>query len=84
MENDPRSNTASATAVTFGDTTLTTTTTTDSTNLTTGEQSSDQRRDILPIVYDVQSIPTIGGGGITQINRGGIGRPRPSITSMFN
>ncbi|CAF0737724.1 unnamed protein product [Adineta steineri] len=54
----------------------TTTTTNESTNITM-EQSNDQRRDILPIVYDVQSIPTINTGGPPQINRGGVGRSRP-------
>ncbi len=47
------------------------------------EQTADQRRDILPIVYDVQSIPTIGSGGPTQVNRGGPGRQRPFMSSMF-
>jgi hypothetical protein len=84
MDNDPRSNISSAGIATVGDTTIPTTTTTDSTNITTGEQTADQRRDILPIVYDVQSIPTIGGGGPAQINRGGVGRTRPLISSMFS
>ncbi|CAF3987060.1 unnamed protein product, partial [Rotaria sordida] len=78
-------NTSSTNVVTIGDTTTTTTTTTitttESTNMTTAEQANDQRRgDILPIVYDVQSIPTIGSGGSAQINRGGTGRQRPFIS----
>ncbi|CAF2975367.1 unnamed protein product [Rotaria sp. Silwood2] len=74
-------NTLSTSVVTVGDTTITTTTTTESTNITTVEQTSDQRRgDILPIVYDVQSIPTIGSGVSPQIIRGGIGRQRPFMS----
>ena len=70
--------------MTIGDTTSTTNTTTESTNITTGDQTGDQRRgDILPIVYDVHSIPTIGTGGSGQIIRGGIGRQRPSMSSML-
>ena len=81
--------TSSTTVATVSDTTATTTTvtTTEPTNTTSTEQTTDQRRgDILPIVYDVQTIPTIGsggtsGGGSTQINRGGVGRQRPFISS---
>jgi hypothetical protein len=84
MESEPRANTPSAIVITIGDTTMTTTTTNESTNITTFEQPTDQRRgDILPIVYDVQTIPTIGSGGSTQISRGGVGRQRPFISSMF-
>lgn len=87
IEIEPQSNianTPSAIVVTIGETTSTTTTTT-TTAISTSEQANDQRRgDILPIVYDVQSIPTIGSGGSTQVNRGGFGRPqRPLISSMF-
>ena len=45
------------------------------------EQGNEQRRDILPIVYDVQSIPTIGGS--TQQTRGFPGRQRPFISSKY-
>jgi len=80
IENEPRSNIAN-TPTAIGDAT---TTTSESTNTTTGEQTSDQRRgDILPIIYDVQSIPTIGSGGSTQINRGAPGRQRPFMSSML-
>ena len=77
METDSRSNILN-TASTTGELT---TTTNEST--TTAEQTNDQRRDILPIVYDVQSIPTIGTGGSAQINRGGVGRQRPFMSSML-
>jgi hypothetical protein len=86
METDPRSNIAnpsSAIAATAGDTTSTTTTTSESTNITTNEQTTESRRDILPIIYDVRSIPTIGSGGSTQVNRGGPPRQRPQMSSMF-
>ncbi|CAF3478243.1 unnamed protein product [Rotaria socialis] len=66
--------------VTNADTTAGTTTITESTNITTAEQTADQRRDILPIVYDVQSITTLGAGGSAQIARGTTGRTRPFIT----
>lgn len=67
-----------------GDTTSTTTTTTESSNVTTAEQTNDQRRgDILPIVYDVQSIPTIGGSGTPPMIRGGPARTRPYISSKL-
>jgi len=77
-------NTPSINVVTSGDTT-TTTTTSEGTNITNVDQTTDQRRgDILPIVYDVQSIPTIGSGVTTQINRGGApGRQRPFMSSML-
>ena len=81
-------NTSLATVVTNVDTTTTTTTaatTTESTNTTPVEQPNDQRRgDILPIVYDVQTIQTIGSGGTGQTNRGGAGRQRPFISSKLN
>ena len=81
METEARSNIANPSA-TVGDTTATTTM--ESTNITTAEQTTDQRRgDILPIVYDVQSIPTIGSGGSAQIIRGGAGRQRPFISSKL-
>ncbi|CAF4965323.1 unnamed protein product, partial [Rotaria sp. Silwood1] len=81
MDTETRSNTTTTNIVTVGDTTITTTTTTESTNITTAEQTNDQRRgDILPIIYDVQSIPTIGSGGSAQINRGGTGRQRPFMS----
>lgn len=86
MENEGRSNNANTSSIvvaTIGDTTGTTTTTSESTNITTGDQTADQRRDILPIVYDVQTIPTIGSGGSTQVNRGAPGRQRPFISSML-
>ena len=66
-------------------TTIMTTTTTESTNTIPVEQTSDQRRsDILPIVYDVQTIQTIGSGATGQTNRGGAGRQRPFISSKLN
>lgn len=91
LETEPPSNiahTPSTIVGTIGETTSTSTTTTttaEGTNMSMSEQGNDQRRgDILPIVYDVQSIPTIGSGISTQINRGGPGRPqRPWISSMF-
>lgn len=56
--------------------------TTEAGNLANADQNNEQRRgDIAPIVYDVQSIPTIGGGGPLQPNRGGVGRQRPFISS---
>jgi hypothetical protein len=55
----------------------------ESNSLTANEQNNEQRRDIRPIVYDVQSIPTIGTGGSTQITRGVAGRQRPSISSEY-
>ncbi len=73
-------NTPSTNVVTIGDTT----TTSEGTNITNIDPTADQRRgDILPIVYDVQSIPTIGSGGSTQINRGGPVRQRPFMSSML-
>jgi len=83
METESRSNVAN-TSSTTGDVITTTTTSTESINTTNVDQTNDQRRgDILPIVYDVQSIPTIGTGGSIQVNRGGIGRQRPFMSSMF-
>ncbi|UJR31736.1 hypothetical protein I4U23_019216 [Adineta vaga] len=91
MEVDTRLNTPPASVVAPGETTTATTTTTmtvDATNVTVTEQTTDQRRDISLIVYDVQSIPTIGGGsagsvggGATPPNRGGVGRQRPFSSS---
>jgi hypothetical protein len=82
METESRSNVAN-TSSTTGEV-ITTTASTESTNTTNVDQTNDQRRgDILPIVYDVQSIPTIGTGGSIQLNRGGIGRQRPFMSSMF-
>ena len=87
IENDPQSNTGSAIIVNVGETTSTTmTTTNESANMGTTDQGNEPRRgDILPIIYDVQSIPTISSGGSTQMNRGGPGRQqqRPSMSSMF-
>ena len=80
IESELRSNTSSAIVVTGAD--LMTTSTTEANNPGNLEQNNEQRRgDIAPIVYDVQSIPTIGGGGPLQPNRGGVGRQRPFISS---
>lgn len=86
IDTDPQSDNTSAIVITIGETTSTTSvTTSDSANITTEQANEPRRGDILPIVYDVQSIPTIGGGGSVPMNRGGPGRqqPRPSMTSMF-